>query len=431
MYRETDLINCLFGLAGWRQNVNPDYPSLVPSLIQSDSGLYFQDDHPLVTLEYLDQALKNYDRFVYAAWAIGTTYAALARVSKANKVWESLQAANIGNDPEEVGSLFWSEVSLFNEKLTHITRAAINKVVARVFTDKKIDGATKSIFENIQLFSGPGSLINKEIGLGRFVGFEIRLKNHRDITTILRRIGTQFSAANPAFELFLFHSSQEDPIATWDLNLTKVNSFEWSLLPDDNGKDWALRFLDPDLQPGGAFYLGYYESDLVGMAINRGYDFATPPSCHSCGDNYRFWSKWSQYVEITPIEVAAGDLPVAATLWNIERMSRQWSKNYGLNLDLSVRCDVTDFFCRERTLFTDVIIKQVTHDVLEHIAYSSRNNVIAKETRDSAMFELNSRKPSAVKRLDDAIKAISFDVSDLNESCLPCNDKGGISWGNV
>lgn len=433
MYRETDLVNCLYGLAGWRQTENPDYPQLVASLTQSDSGLYFQDDQPLVSIENLNQALKNYERFVYADWVVDTVYQKGARVKAADgKSYESLVADNEGNDPSAGASpAQWVEINLFSEKLGYITKAAINKVIARIFTEKKIDGATKSIFENVQLFSGPGPLLNKEIGLGRFVGFEIRLKEHRDLTVILRRLGTQFTEVNQGLPIWLYHSSQEDAVKTWNLPLNRVNAFDWSPLKDDAGKDWTLRFLDPALMPGGAFYLGYYEGDLNGMAINRGYDFGHPPACGTCGNDYKYWSQWSQYMEVTPIEVAAVDLPGTEKLFDITRISRQWSKNYGLNLDLSVRCDVTDFFCRERSLFTDAIIKQVTVDVLENIAYSTRNNVIAKETRDSAMFELNSRKPSAVTRLDNAIKAISFDLSDLNESCLPCNNKGGISWGNV
>jgi hypothetical protein len=351
MYREKDLINCLFGLAGWRQNINPDYEELIPSLVQSDSDLFFQDDHPLVTIENLDQALKNYDQYIYADWIIGTTYKKGARVKAADgKNYESLVDDNIGEEPS-ASPASWSVVNLLSEKLTAITRAAINKVVNRIFTDKKIDGATKSIFENVQLFDGAGSLLNKEIGQGRFVGFEIILASHRDITTIIRRIGTQFTAPNPGgLKIHLFHSSQEDPIKVWDLVLLKTNSFEWSKLQDDDLKDWVLRYLDEDHQPGGSFYLGYYEDDLPGMAINRAYDFANAPGCTSCGMNYNYWSQWSRYMQINPIEIASAYLvdikptdPGGAKLWDIRKNGYQWTKNYGLNLDLSVVMLPTSF----------------------------------------------------------------------------------------
>jgi len=425
-------MDCLFGLVGWRQNVNPDYASLVPSLVASSTGLYFQDEHPLVTIENLDQALKNYDHFIYPAWSGVTTYAIRARVVKGGKNWESLLGVNLNHDPEEVASIWWTEISLLNEKLTHITRAAINKVASKVFTDKKLNGVTKAIFENVQLFDGAGSMQNKELGLSRFVGFEINLNSHRDLVVILRRLGTQFSQVNPAFDLYLFHSSQETPLKKFTQVLTKANSFEWSRLLD-NGEDFVLKFLTDSYAPGGSFYLGYYEDALVGQAINRGYDFANAPDCTTCGNNYNFYTQWSRYMDISPIEVAApylagilpGD-PGGPKLWDIRKNSYQWTKNFGLNLDLSVRCDVTDFFCREKTIFSDAIIKQVAVDSLGFIAYSTRNTPISKETRDLAMFELGNRDnntPGLATRLEKALKAVSLDMSGLDESCLPCDDR--------
>jgi hypothetical protein len=65
------------------------------------------------------------------------------------------------------------------------------------------------------------------------------------------------------------------------------------------------------------------------------------------------------------------------------------------------------------------------------MAMSTRNNPISKETRDLAMFELKQSKPSIISKLDDAIAAIKFDVSDLNEACLPCDMKNGVTWGSI
>lgn len=431
MFREIDLVNCLYGLVGWRQNNNPDYPVLPPSVTATDSGLCFQDDlESLVSIENIDQATKNFDRYTYPVWLIGTTYKAGQRVKGSdNKNYESDASDNLGNDPVASPD-DWTEVNLLAEKLTQITRAAINKIFNRVFIEKKIIGVTKSIFENIQLFDGAGAMYDLEIKSGRFVGFEIILKSHRNLSSIIRRLGTQFSAANPDLDIYLYHSSQADPVNVFTLALNKVNSFQWSRLTDDNDKDWILRYLDEDLTPGGSFYLGYYEDDLLGQAVNRGYDFANPPGCTSCGNNYRYWAAWSEYLAIQPFEVAAIDINDDQTLWDIRKNRYQWTKNYGLNMDLSVRCDVTDFFCRERTLFTDAIMKQVTYDVLHMLAYSSRDNSIEKITKDLANFEL-SKKGGATDKLDDSIKAMSFDVSDLNESCLPCNQNGGSTWGQV
>lgn len=430
MYRENDLQTCLFGLVGFRQNQNPQYPTLAPSLLLSSSGLYFQDEHPLLTIENIDQALTNYDVFVYPAYAALTAYTEGEKVRAVNnKVYEALRATT-GDEPS-VSPADWVEVPLFSQKLEALVRAAINKVAAAVFQNKKLRTATKTLIENVQLFDGNGSLQDKELKLGRFVGFKLMLEDHRDLTTVIRRLGTQFSLANPEFKLFIFHTSQEAPLTVLPLVLTKLNSFEWSRL------DYTLRYLSDNYAPGGSFRIGYYEDLLQGQAINRGYDFAVSPAPCTCNNWYGLYTRWSKYIRVEPFSVTPDEdlLPEAdgtgAKLWPIESEVSQYQKSYGLNLDLSVRCDTTDFICREKDLFTQAILKQVQVDLLNEIAYSIRNTPVTKETRDLAHYALET-KPNgnvgAVKSLEKAIAALDFDTSDLNEACLPCDNTSGPDY---
>lgn len=432
MYRESDLMTCLYELAGWRQNENPDYPILTANLTSSLSGLYFQDEHPLVNIENIDQAFKNYDVWAYPSYAEHGVYAIGDRVRYSDGlVYAAL--VDIADAPAALNAPDWSEVNLLSQKLEALTKASINKVAAAMFTQKKLDGVTKSIFESVQLFSGVGDLMNKEVKQSRFVGLEVHVKNVRDISVLIRRIGTQFSAANPAFKLWVFHSSQEEPVTFVDMVLNRANAFNWT---DSN---LILKSLSELQGTGGVYYIGYYEDDLIGNAINRGYNFATVPPCGHCNNDLALFTQWSQFIGVVPFNVPAqylvdllpGD-PGGPKLWNVGANQYSYSTNYGLNLDLTAACDVTDFLCGEKRLFTDAILKQVAHDVLTEIAYSTRNNTIAKETRDLAMFALSDRENNqgVSTKLKRAIDAISFDFSDLSSPCLPCNNKNGVTWGS-
>jgi len=429
MYSENELQACVFGLVGFRQNQNPQYPTLTPSLLESSSGLYFQDAHPLLTVENLDQALTNYDQYPYFPYDAAATYAQGDKRRAADaKVYESLQDDNQGNDPA-VSPDHWVEVPLFAQKLEAVVRSGINKMAAQVFQDKKLREATKTLIENVQLFDGNGSLNDKEIKLGRFVGFKILLEDHRDLVTVIRRIGTQFTAPNPNFKLYVFHTSQEDPVEIIDLALTKSNSFQWSRV------ETTLRYLSDDYAPGGSFRIGYYEDQLVGQAINRGYDFAVSPAPCNCNKWYSYYTQWSKFIRVEPFAVTPEVLPApdgsGAKFWDIRTEATYYAKSYGLNLDLSVKCDTTSFLCRERNLFTNALLKQVAVDLLNEIAYNVRNNVIAKETKQLAMYALETRpngNPGLVRQLEKAIAALDFDLSDLNESCLPCNESKGPTY---
>ena len=428
-------MDCLFGLAGWRQNQNPDYPTLSPGLTTTVSGLYYQDAHPLVSVENLDQALKNYDEYNYDAYAEHGAYAVGDRVRYAGdaKVYEA--RVIIADAPLALVAGDWEEVELFSQKVEALTRAAINKVADSMFTQKKLDEVTKTIFESVPLFGGVGDLMNKEVKQGRFVGLRLTLRNAKDLAVLINRIGTQFSLANPSFKLYIWSSSQSDPVQVIDMALTRGNAFQWSA----QSPAIALRYLSEQLVPGAVYYIGYYEDDLVGQAINKGYNFAALP-CGSCNNDLALYNTWSQTVQVTPFYVSAAYLvdrlpgdPGGPLLWDYGVEQFTYNNNYGLNLDLSTVCDVTDFLCRSSRVFTSAIVLQVAADVLTELAYSTRNNVVAKEIRDLAESALQDRenKIGIYTKLDNAIKALSFDFSNLSENCLPCNNKNGLSWGTV
>lgn len=434
MYRESDLMTCLFGLAGWRQNENPDYPELSPGLTGSLTGLYFQDVHPLVSIENLDQALKNYDEFNYPVYAEHGVYAVGDRVryQTDGKVYEA--TAVIADAPAILAPGSWQEVNLFSQKIDALTRSSINKVASLMFTGKKLDGVAKSIFESVQLFGGLGDIMQKEMKQGRFVGFEIKMRGPSDVTTFIQRIGTQFSGVNPNFKLYLFASGQSEPVQVIDLALTKANAFQWTK-PTDSVQ---LRSLSAQLFPSSTYYLGYYEDDLIGQAINAPYDFGSLP-CGTCNNNLALYGQWSRFMDVTPFYVSAGYLqdikpsdPGGPLLWNISANQYTYQKNYGLNLDITTACDVTDFLCRERRLFTDAITLQVAVDVLNELAFSTRNNVITQQVRDIAAAALQDEEktPGLKTRLKNSIDAISFDLSSLSDVCFPCNNKNGLSWGS-
>ena len=435
MYREPDLIECLADLAGWRQTVNPEYPRLAASLTESVSGLYYQDVHPLVNIENLDQALKNYDAFVYPTYTTAAVYAIGDKVRYSdNKVYEAI--AVIASAPATLTPGDWTEVNLLSQKVEALTRAAVNKVAASMFVQKKLDGIGKTIFENIQLFSGVGDLMNKEVKQSRFVGLEITLRSERDVTVLINRIGTQFSMANPNFKLWLFSSSQSVPVASIDLNLPRANAFTWS------DATLQLKSVGSDIFPGGVYYLGYYEDDLLGQAINKGYNFSVTP-CGSCNNDLNLYRQWSQFISVVPFYVPAAYLvgnlpdysdpenPIDPILWDINANQIAYSSNYGLNLDLTSACDVTDFLCRSRRVFTEAVTLQVAADVMAELAYSTRNNTIAKETRELAVYALEDRDNNlgVYSKLTNAIKALSFDFTSLSDTCLPCDNRNGISWG--
>ena len=115
-----------------------------------------------------------------------------------------------------------------------------------------------------------------------------------------------------------------------------------------------------------------------------------------------------------------------------DRMVYTYNSNYGINLEVSVGCDITDFIIEQRVLFRDVIAKQVAVDMLREFAYNSnvrtnRNSV--NVSRMDVLYELDGDSASLKKsglgyQLEMAFKAIRVSLSGIDRICLPCKNNG-------
>ena len=67
MFNPTTIQNCMTSLLGWRNDANTSVPQITnTALLTSDSGLYYNDFHPLLLIENIvntlpeDKTIDNY-----------------------------------------------------------------------------------------------------------------------------------------------------------------------------------------------------------------------------------------------------------------------------------------------------------------------------------------------------------------------------------
>jgi hypothetical protein len=105
--------------------------------------------------------------------------------------------------------------------------------------------------------------------------------------------------------------------------------------------------------------------------------------------------------------------------------------NYGMNVEISVGCDISDFIISQRAIFATVIQKQVAANVLRTIAMNpdvlvNRNQV--NVTRDELLYELDGaptgRASGLGYELKQAYRALELDTRGLDRICLQCNNHG-------
>lgn len=106
-----------------------------------------------------------------------------------------------------------------------------------------------------------------------------------------------------------------------------------------------------------------------------------------------------------------------------------------MNFKIQVGCDISDLICRNKLAFADALRKQVIHDLIRDMAFSMRDNQKKEKVSQMAHYALENKENNTkgiVKELEEAVKAVSFDLSSLSSVCLPCNDGGsGIIMTSV
>lgn len=388
MVRVKDIQAAMLGLIGWREESSADL-KLIEALTNSESGLYFQDIHPLLTLDNMNCIAPDFK--------------------------------NSGADDTNMAFSNWLEDK---------TKGSIQKAIMRYCNERLAAGTMKSLCENKTLFDGTGRIADAIKNKKNLVGFELVPIRARGVTVTINRLGIQFTEPG-SYTFYLMHSSVSEPIEVITVEKQSKNSIEWFPL------NLSLPYQSQKTDAGGSWYLCYFQSDLPenSKAIRKERDWSKGP-CTACSRvEYASWQAWSKFFEVHPFYVNEELIERAdkkPLLWDIEKAQYSYDTNYGLNLDISVSCDITDFIIEQRSLFVDVIAKQVAVDMLRELAFNPNvrtNRHSINASRVDILYELDGDSSSMKKsglnyQLDLAFKALTVSLQGIDRICQPCKNNG-------
>ena len=408
-------------LVGWKQSYDLSDIMLSSNLTQTESGMYFQQIHPLLTLDNLRSIAPDFQNYNWQVHDVNKAYKSGEVVRIDDSLYKAIQ--DVPAETDILDSEYWTETNPFSEWLEEKTKASIVKLVNKFINMKLADKATKSLIENKILFDGTGRLTNKIENRNKLVGFEIDTVRSKGVTVKIDKIGLQMTEPG-SYTLYIFHSSNPEPIYTLTFEKTKANSLEW-FKPKD---DILLPYESTNTDAGGSWYLVYKQSELPenAQAIYKDRDWSTGP-CKACSrSEFLAYQAWSRYMEVHPFYISEDEE------FDPEIMNFTYDKNYGINLEVSAYCDLTDFIIKQRAMFQDVLSKQVAIDFLREFAYNpnvrtNRHSINASKL--DILVELdgdaNSMRQSGLSyELDIALKALSISTQGLDRVCLPCVNNG-------
>lgn len=428
MIRLKDIESALLPVVGWEQDYNPA-TQIAEQLTQSESGLTFQGAHPLVTLANLRAVMPDNWGYQYPEFVSGQMYPEGAKVKHVSAYW--IAALPTGQEPGTGDD--WKPYDILSDFLLRLTRNGIHTAVQHFLQGKEIARETKTLVERRTFFDGAARLKATIDNAGRIVGMEIVPVRALGVTTKIERIGLQMMGGTGAVTLYLFHTSQAKPVKTVVLNYTNTSGgFQWFTLDD-----FYLPYLGADTDAGGAWYLCYNQADLPdGMqALNVSKDWSSEP-CQTClGGSIEGWKQITKYLQVSPFAVRAPQgFAQEPEMFDVGRVAYTNTMNYGINAEISVGCDLSDFIISQRAAFASVVQKQVAVDALRTMAMNPDVRVNRHQvnvTRDQILYEVDGiaqGRPSGLAyELAQAYKALAIDTQGLDRVCL-CENNHGVKY---
>lgn len=444
MVRLQDIQQALLNVVGWQQEYNPQH-QIDKRLCESESGLTFQGAHPLVTLANIRSIMPDDYFYSYPEWNMVLTYKKGKKVRHDGHIFIA-NRDTVGQEPQltdfnqdfnndfnnESPWTLWNMESDFVEQLTI---NGINTAIQTFIQEKQLNQETKNLLERRTFFDGAARLQATIDPTGKIVGFEIVPVRSMGVTTKIERIGLQMVDGTGTVKIYLFHSSQVAPMRIIELSFTNTNGgFQW-FTPSEPIYLPYIPSTDGDgNDSGGAWFLCYNQNELPnGMqALNVSKDWSVEP-CQTClGGSIESWREMTKYMQVSPFATKApADFTEHPEMFDIGELAYTNTMNYGLNVEFSVGCDLTDFIISQRQIFATVIQKQVAANVLRTIAMNpdvriNRNQV--NVTREQLLYEIDGAtqgRPTGLGyELKQAYKALSLDTRGLDRICLQCNNHG-------
>lgn len=435
MYRIKEIQDALLHVCGWEQSYNPK-EAIDSDLTRSESGLMFQGAHPLLTLDTMRAIMPDDWGYQYPEWNSRETYSAGTIVqydlngNDDELYWESIRDNNTNEIPGE-NVLFWKPYNILSDFLERVTRNGIATAIQTFTQIKQLDKETRNLLERRTFFDGAGRIRATLQNTHKLVGFEIVPVRALGVTAKIEKIGLQMTGGTGIVKMYLFHSSQIDPIKTFDLDFqVKNGGFQWFTL-----EDCFLPYISKDNNSGGSWFLCYNQDELPqGMeAINVSKDWSREP-CGTCNiGSVEVWRELTKYLQVTPFMYNAPEtFAEYPELWDIAYTMYTNTQNYGLNCEITVGCDLTDFIISQRQIFQDVIQKQVAVIALRALAMNPNvrvNRYQSNATRTDILYELDGNtsgvRPGGLGyQLKKAYEALKLDTQGLDRVCLSCNNRG-------
>jgi len=399
MYNATDLKDGIIGEIGFRQNPDPSGNKLI-DLLDSASGLYYNDIHPMLTPENLIASIPDTSNYTWPTFSGAATYTKGEIVDDGGDLFirvENGGTAGLTTDP-----LKWRAYESTTEFLREKAQQGIVMAIDDWIGSKAKFKTVRNLLSRQTMFPKGGDVDRVEQPTHK-VGQRITPKRADGVLMKITEIAVQNTEAGD-YTIKVFEKGIQAPIYTQIVTVAVGSQIKWQTV------DWTF-------EGEKEYYVVYDSAANGGLPINSMYGTQ--------------W-KGGKYFYVDSIEIES-DL---STIFSETDLKFSQSTNWGLNYKASVVCDYTEFILEQKRLFKTLISIRVAMELLRHMAFNpgalvNRNQVNADRFKMQLLLAIDGGEQSTPgnnkslsKKYENALKAIQFDYTGINKICLPCRKRG-------
>lgn len=394
MYNASTIKTQLMGLVGWRQPRDPEADVLDTDLTQSDSGMYFNDQHPTLTYNALKGIAEDVNNFVYDTFDdTKADYQTGDIVDNGSGLFYIALTDNPAVDTL-TNTSNWKRYYPFNVWLREKTEAGILQAIEDWYSKKSKLRTSKTIINSNWLWKNNYGDTIETHSSKTTVGYEIKPKD-----AIIEVDKIRFEAPSSGVNLTISVTEKGVTTAVYTVN-----------------EPMSEKTIEVDVswifQAGKTYFIEMTVASYPNGFVNN--------TTYGTGNekSYKTSSK------IVPIYTDGSGV------------SQVTGTNYGLNLSFTDVCDYTNFIVKQKDLFKTLIAKRVALNLLSDFIYNAesrvnRNAQTIGYSSQRLTYDLDGdaqstrgNNNSLNSQYADALNAIQFDRSQINNKCLPCSKRG-------
>lgn len=310
--------------------------------------------------------------------------------------------------PTNITAIKPADYSVLSDYVSDVLRRSKQEVLQEFVNRHKELTRARTLLDDVNPVKGVNIFTNQITKAGRFVGILIEPRKSDSIAAVLKYVGVQFNTLNTALTLYLYETSQNDPIATLTLSShSKILSLQWF------ESTMIARYKSSTGGTGQRYLLGYYENDLVGNAVST-----SMHRCSGCDGGSSGWiERYQQQVYVTGFSVNSTGL--SGTNLPNPNLIGEGDETFGLHLKFYTECEITDVVCDNKNLFAMAISKKTAMNFYKDGHNSTNISREADMFRDRAMTNYAVAK----EEYDQLLRGIRIDFTDIDNYCLPCSQR--------